>query len=99
MKQSIDQVALMVEDYDQAIGFYCNILGFRLTEHKNDGVAEGSGRRRFTLAPNGSTESKLLLVKARSDSEASRIGNQARFHSSVFGGVNFKLTGPEPVLL
>ena len=32
MKQSIGYVALVVHDYDEAIDFYVNTLGFRLIE-------------------------------------------------------------------
>jgi catechol 2,3-dioxygenase-like lactoylglutathione lyase family enzyme len=32
MKQAITHIALVVRDYDEAIAFYCGVLGFDLLE-------------------------------------------------------------------
>jgi catechol 2,3-dioxygenase-like lactoylglutathione lyase family enzyme len=73
MKQSIAQVALVVQDYDAAIEFYCGRLGFRLIE---DTPVESQHKRWVVVAPPGSTESRLLLARAVGDEQVSRIGNQ-----------------------
>jgi catechol 2,3-dioxygenase-like lactoylglutathione lyase family enzyme len=73
MKQSIGQVALIVRDYDEAIDFYVNRLGFSLVE---DTPLEAQGKRWVVVAPPGSTESRLLLARAVGVEQASRIGNQ-----------------------
>jgi catechol 2,3-dioxygenase-like lactoylglutathione lyase family enzyme len=71
--QTIGQVALVVRDYDEAIHFYVNVLGFSLIE---DRVIPAQGKRWVVLAPRGSIGSRLLLARAVDDEQASRIGNQ-----------------------
>jgi catechol 2,3-dioxygenase-like lactoylglutathione lyase family enzyme len=61
MKQSIGYVALVVRDYDEAIDFYINTLGFTLIE---DSYIEARDKRWALVAPPGSTESRLLLARA-----------------------------------
>jgi catechol 2,3-dioxygenase-like lactoylglutathione lyase family enzyme len=71
--QTIGQLALVVRDYDEAIHFYVNVLGFSLIE---DRVIPAQGKRWVVLAPRGSIGSRLLLARAVDDEQASRIGNQ-----------------------
>lgn len=73
MKQSIGLVALVVRDYDEAIDFYINRLGFALVE---DTRIEAQNKRWVVVAPPGSSESRLLLARAIGEEQASRIGNQ-----------------------
>lgn len=73
MKQNIGYVALVVRDYDEAIDFYVNTLGFGLVE---DTPIEAQNKRWVLLAPPGSTEARLLLARAVGEEQASRIGNQ-----------------------
>lgn len=73
MKQSIGLVALVVRDYDEAIDFYINRLGFALVE---DTRIEAQNKRWVVMAPPGSNESRLLLACAIGEEQASRIGNQ-----------------------
>jgi catechol 2,3-dioxygenase-like lactoylglutathione lyase family enzyme len=72
-KQLIGQIALVVRDYDEAIQFYVGKLGFRLME---DTCIPEQNKRWVVIAPPGSTESRLLLARATSEEQASRIGNQ-----------------------
>jgi catechol 2,3-dioxygenase-like lactoylglutathione lyase family enzyme len=71
--QTIGKVALVVRDYDEAIHFYVDVLGFTLIE---DTAIPAQGKRWVTVAPRGSTGSRLLLARAVDDVQASRIGNQ-----------------------
>ena len=71
--QTIGQLALVVRDYDEAIHFYVNVLGFSLIE---DSVIPAQGKRWVVVAPRGSIGSRLLLARAVDDEQASRIGNQ-----------------------
>jgi catechol 2,3-dioxygenase-like lactoylglutathione lyase family enzyme len=71
--QTIGQLALVVRDYDEAIHFYVNVLGFSLIE---DRVIPAQGKRWVVVAPRGSIGSRLLLARAVDDEQASRIGNQ-----------------------
>lgn len=73
MKQSISQVVLVVRDYDEAIDFYVNRLGFTLVE---DTPVPAQNKRWVVVAPPGSSESRLLLARAVGDEQASRVGNQ-----------------------
>ena len=71
--QTIGQIALVVRDYDEAIHFYVDVLGFTLVD---DTVIPAQDKRWVVVAPPGSTGSRLLLARAANDEQASRIGNQ-----------------------
>ena len=73
MKQAIGYVATIVREYDEAIAFYVETLGFRLME---DTFMEAQNKRWVLLAPPGSTETRLLLARAVGPEQESRIGNQ-----------------------
>ena len=72
MKQSIAHIALVVEDYDDAIEFYTEKLGFTLLED----TPQSETKRWVLVAPRNSEGCQLLLAKAASDEQKSRIGNQ-----------------------
>ena len=72
MNQHIAHIALVVEDYDQAISFYTEKLNFRLVE---DTVLSET-KRWVLIAPQGSGNCKLLLAKAANEEQRSRVGNQ-----------------------
>ena len=71
MTQRLALTALVVRDYDEAIGFYVNQLGFDLT-HDND---MGGGKRWVVVTPRGS-QGGLLLAKAAGEVQAARVGDQ-----------------------
>ncbi len=72
MKQSIAQIALVVRDYDEAIEFYTRKLHFTLLE---DTVLSET-KRWVVVAPAGPQGCRLLLAKAVTGEQKSRIGNQ-----------------------
>jgi catechol 2,3-dioxygenase-like lactoylglutathione lyase family enzyme len=72
MKQSIGAVTLVVPDYDQAIEFYTQKLGFALVED----TRLSDTKRWVLVAPKGSTETKLLLAKADGKDQQAAIGDQ-----------------------
>lgn len=72
MKQELFQVALVVKDYDEAIAFYTHKLRFTLVE---DTVLSAT-KRWVVIAPPGSTGARLLLAKAATPEQSTRIGNQ-----------------------
>ena len=78
MKQSIAQTAVIVRDYDEAIDFYVNTLGFDLLDDTPvaEPRSEASEKRWVVVAPPGSSESRLLLARAVDDEQLSRVGNQ-----------------------
>jgi catechol 2,3-dioxygenase-like lactoylglutathione lyase family enzyme len=73
LKQAIGYVALVVRDYDEAIRFYVDKLGFRLVE---DTFVRAQQKRWVLVAPPGPQGTRLLLARAVGDEQASRIGNQ-----------------------
>jgi len=72
-EQSISLVALVVREYDEAIAFYVETLGFRLVE---DTYIPEQDKRWVVVAPPGSSGSQLLLARAVGEEQSSRIGNQ-----------------------
>lgn len=72
MKQSLALTALLVRDYDEAIAFFTNALGFTLFEDTD----LGGGKRWVVVAPQGATESRLLLAQASGEDQAAVIGRQ-----------------------
>ena len=65
-------VALVVKDYDEAINFYTKKLNFKLVE---DSVLSET-KRWVLISPPGSNGCCLLLAKAATDEQKSRVGNQ-----------------------
>jgi len=70
--QQIIHMALVVADYDEAIAFYTKQLSFDLIE---DTVLSET-KRWVLVRPKGSDGACLLLAKAASDEQKTRIGNQ-----------------------
>jgi catechol 2,3-dioxygenase-like lactoylglutathione lyase family enzyme len=73
MKQSIGLVSLLVHDYDEAIAFYVDTLGFSLVE---DTPVPEQDKRWVVVAPPGAKESGLLLARASRPEQVARVGNQ-----------------------
>jgi catechol 2,3-dioxygenase-like lactoylglutathione lyase family enzyme len=73
MTQRLAAVALVVRDYDEALDFYIGKLGFELIED----TRLSDSKRWVLVAPPGAEEMRLLLAKADSPEQKTRIGNQA----------------------
>ena len=71
--RSIATVALVVGNYDEAIAWYVERLGFVLSED----VDLGDGKRWVTVAPANGHGARLLLAEASGEEQVDRIGNQA----------------------
>jgi catechol 2,3-dioxygenase-like lactoylglutathione lyase family enzyme len=71
MSQQLAHIALVVDDYDDAIEFYTTKLNFILVEDK----PLSETKRWVIVSPPGSGCS-LLLAKGVGDEQQSRIGNQ-----------------------
>lgn len=72
MPQHLSAVSVLVRDYDEAIAYYTGTLGFRLL--RDDAL--GDGKRWVVVAPPGSSETGLLLAKAKNAAELSCVGRQ-----------------------
>lgn len=72
MQQHLAQLALVVADYDEAIEFYTQKLHFELLED----TRMSETKRWVRIAPKGGGGCGLLLAKAATEEQASRVGNQ-----------------------
>jgi catechol 2,3-dioxygenase-like lactoylglutathione lyase family enzyme len=70
-KHSLFQLALVVRDYDEAIAWFTQKLGWTLVEDIDQGH-----KRWVVVAPARDAGAQLLLARAVNDQQASRIGNQ-----------------------
>jgi catechol 2,3-dioxygenase-like lactoylglutathione lyase family enzyme len=70
--QTLNQVALVVREYDEAIDYFTRSLGFRLIEDTD----LGAGKRWVVVGPANSGGSTLLLARAVTAEQRSRIGDQ-----------------------
>lgn len=70
--RSIGLVALVVRDYDEAIEFYVDRLGFRVVE---DTYIAAQDKRWVVVAPPGGG-ARLLLARAVGEEQMARVGNQ-----------------------
>jgi catechol 2,3-dioxygenase-like lactoylglutathione lyase family enzyme len=74
MKQSIVHIALIVEDYDDALDFYTNKLHFTVVE---DSYQPEQDKRWVVVAPPDSSGTTLLLARASNGEQKEFIGNQS----------------------
>jgi len=73
MRQHLSLTTVVVRDYDEAIAFFVDKLGFELRED----TRLDEEKRWVVVAPPGSTESAILLAKAANPDQAQAIGNQS----------------------
>ncbi|MBC9245908.1 VOC family protein [Paracoccus sp. 11-3] len=74
MAQTLAHVALVVRDYDEAIGFFTGKLGFDLVD---DTYQPEQDKRWVVVRPAGSSGSSILLARASDDHQSRYIGDQA----------------------
>lgn len=74
MIQSIVHIALVVNDYDEAIEFYTQKLHFTLVE---DIYQPEQDKRWVVVSPPGSAGTTLLLARASKPEQEPFVGNQA----------------------
>ncbi len=73
MQQELAQMCLVVADYDEAIRFYVDRLGFELIE---DSYIPEQDKRWVLVAPAGSSGCRLLLAQASDEDQLARVGDQ-----------------------
>ena len=71
----LEHTALIVEDYDEAIGFFVDALGFELVEDSPATTNDGRQKRWLRVRPPGA-ETGLLLARADGDEQARAVGAQ-----------------------
>lgn len=75
MPVHIEQATLIVEDYDEAIRFFVDVLGFDLVEDSPSTTNDGRPKRWVVVRPPGA-QTGLLLARADGDPQAEAIGTQ-----------------------
>lgn len=78
-------VAIVVDDYDPAISFFVDVVGFELVEDAPSTTNDGRPKRWVVVRPPG-RETGLLLAKADGPDQEAIVGHQAA------GRVGFFLT-------
>ncbi|WP_420608276.1 VOC family protein [Novosphingopyxis sp.] len=73
MSQTLTLTTIVVRDYDEAIDFYVEKLGFEVRVDEWLSPA----KRWVVVAPSGVDQAGLLLARAVGDEQISAIGNQA----------------------
>lgn len=101
MQQTLAYVAIVVEDYDDAIAFYTQKLNFQLLE---DTPQPEQNKRWVVITPPGDRGAAILLARASNEQQRASIGNQTGgrvflflnsddfwrdYHSMLEKGVNF----------
>jgi len=74
MPQSLAHIALVVRDYDEAIAWFTQKLGFTLIE---DSYQPEQDKRWVLVAPPGGAGTSLLLARAATPEQEAFVGNQA----------------------
>lgn len=72
MSIKIAHVALLVDDYEKSIDFYCHTLGFEIAED-----TQLQKKRWVRLKTPGGNGTEILLSKAVTDEQRAAIGRQA----------------------
>ena len=81
----VDKIAIVVDDYDQAIRFFTEALGFDLVEDSPALTTEGGRPKRWVVVRPPGAETGILLARADGERQAAAVGNQ------VAGRVGFFL--------
>jgi catechol 2,3-dioxygenase-like lactoylglutathione lyase family enzyme len=71
----LEQVAVVVEDYDAAIEFFVGVLGFELAEDSPALTTEGRPKRWVVVRPPGA-ETGILLARADGEEQSAVVGRQ-----------------------
>lgn len=71
----LEQLALIVDDYDTAVRFFVDVLGFELVEDSPSLTNDGRPKRWVVVRPPGATTA-LLLAQADGERQARAVGDQ-----------------------
>jgi catechol 2,3-dioxygenase-like lactoylglutathione lyase family enzyme len=71
----VEQVAIIVDDYDAAIRFFTDSLGFELVENSVASTDDGRPKRWVVVRPPGAATA-LLLAEADGVRQAETVGDQ-----------------------
>ena len=71
----LEQMALVVDDYDSAIAFFVDVLGFELVEDSPSLTNDGRPKRWVVVRP-PCAQTALLLAQADGERQAAALGDQ-----------------------
>jgi catechol 2,3-dioxygenase-like lactoylglutathione lyase family enzyme len=71
----LEQVTIIVGDYDEAIGFFTGALGFDLVEDSPSLTNDGRPKRWVVVRPPGG-QTAILLAQADGAAQTAAVGNQ-----------------------
>jgi catechol 2,3-dioxygenase-like lactoylglutathione lyase family enzyme len=71
----LEHVTVVVDDYDAAIEFFVNALGFELVEDSPALTNDGRPKRWVVVRPPGA-QTGILLARADGDEQAKAVGRQ-----------------------
>jgi catechol 2,3-dioxygenase-like lactoylglutathione lyase family enzyme len=83
MSMRIDLVTIVVDDYDTAIEFFAQILGFELVEDSPAQTEAGEPKRWVVVRPPGG-ETGILLARADGGGQRARVGAQVAGRVAFF---------------
>ena len=84
LRMHIESVAIIVDDYDAAIAFFVDALGFELVEDSPSSTNDDRPKRWVIVRPPGATTA-VLLAQADGERQSATVGEQ------VAGRVGFFL--------
>jgi catechol 2,3-dioxygenase-like lactoylglutathione lyase family enzyme len=79
----LGQLAIVVDDYDAAIGFFTGALGFDLVEDSPSLTNDGRPKRWVVVRPPGA-QTAILLARADGPEQAAVVGAQAAGRVAFF---------------
>jgi catechol 2,3-dioxygenase-like lactoylglutathione lyase family enzyme len=71
----LEQTALLVPDYDEAIRFFVDVLGFELAEDSPLPAADGRSKRWVVVRPPGAVTG-ILIARADGPAQDAAVGSQ-----------------------
>jgi catechol 2,3-dioxygenase-like lactoylglutathione lyase family enzyme len=83
----LDLITIVVDDYDRAIRFFTDALGFDLVEDSPATTNDGRPKRWVVVRP-PDTQTGILLARADGDRQAAAVGNQVAGRVGFFLRVN-----------
>ncbi len=71
----LSRITIVVDDYDPAIAFFVDVLGFELVENAPAATNAGEPKRWVVVRPPGA-ETAILLTRADNDAQRDAVGHQ-----------------------
>jgi catechol 2,3-dioxygenase-like lactoylglutathione lyase family enzyme len=75
-RMRVELVAIVVDEYDPAIRFFVDVLGFELVEDSPSLTNDGRPKRWVVVRPPGA-QTGILLARADGEPQRAIVGNQA----------------------